>query len=194
IRRNRLLLELLALGIAVNLFMVPIPSVLVPTLGRDVFGGAVGFTALLLGLRGGMVAGNWVAGWLGWTARRKILAGLLLVGVAAVSVVVGVIALRWLGWLPGLLLASAALFLVGVGQPLFNVPTSSLLQAAPEESGRGRVVTFVNSVLQASFPVPLLLAGAAVTVVSPVWLFVAGGVGLVGVGIAVERRFELRPA
>lgn len=186
VRGRRTLLEILAFGIAVNLFVVPYASVLIPAASRNL-GGALALTALLAGFKAGGLVGNVVAARVTWARKRKVVRGTALVGLASLGVAT-IGATVGAGPL-SLALLVAGLFVAGLGQPLFNVPTSSLLQASAGQDG-GTVVTFVNSSLQAVFPLPLLVAGALLRSVSPFYLFAAAGAGVVALAAVVAVSFE----
>lgn len=95
-----------------------------------------------------------------------------------------------LGGRPALATAALALAAVGAAQPLFNVPSSSLLQSTSPAERRGTVVTFVNATLQSVFPLPLLAAGLLLRSASAFALFGAAGVGMVAIAGAVATLFE----
>lgn len=178
---------LLGVGVAINLLVVPVPSVVLPTLGRETFASPLALTLLLGGFRGGAVAGNWAVGRVEASRRATLAAGILAVGATTVLAGAAGVALpHGTGVGPTLLVVVALLTLAGAGQPLYNVPMSSMLQTAAPEERRGRVVTLTNSLLQASFPVPLLVAGALLTQVPAFVLLAAEGAGLVALGAGVR--------
>lgn len=196
IRGTTVLVQLLAFGIAYNLFVVPYGSVLLPALARTAFAGAGALTVLLACWQGGSLVGNALAGRTTASPRTKLVAGVGVVGactalMGAVVVFDVASALPFgAGWRTELVLVAAPLFVAGVGQPLFNVPSSSLLQSKAPEGNRGTVVTVQNSVLQASFPIPLLVTGELLRTVSPSVLFGAAGVGLLALAVLIGLLFE----
>lgn len=190
IRDNRVIRNLLAFGIAINLLVVPLSSVLIPTVGRRVFRGAIALTILLGAFRAGSLVGTMIVPRLQRPNKTLIVLGSMTVGVATLTT--GLVA--GIGQGSSLVLSgtTGALFVVGGGMPLFNVPTSSVLQAAAPEERRGTVVTGVNATLQSVFPIPLLLAGWLLVTVPATSLFVGIGLGTIGVAVwtATSLEFE----
>lgn len=195
VRSTTVLLHLLAFGVAYNLFVVPFASVVLPAAARVALGGAGALTVLLACWRGGSLLGNAVAGRLSVGPRSKMVVGVLVVGAgtlaAGTALRLGVPAVGGAdsSWL-AVVAVAAPLFAAGVGQPLFNVPGSSLLQARAPDRRRGTVVTLQNSLLQASFPVPLVAAGALLAVHPPGTVLIGAGVGLLALAAVIAARFE----
>jgi len=172
------LLWLLALGVLYNAAVAPFGSVVFPATA-SALGGAGALTALLACWRGGAAAGNALAGRWSTPTGTKMASGAAVVGAGTLAAA-GLLAAAppALGPTARLALVAGALLVAGLGQPLFNVPGSSLLQSAAPEGSRGTVVTAHNSLLQASFPVPLLAAGALLERLAPGLLLGAAGAGL----------------
>lgn len=193
VREHRVIRDLLVFGLAVNLLVTPLRSVLVPTLGRRglAAGGALALTVLLAGYQVGSLVGTAVVPRLDRSRKALIVAGTAVVALGTAGT--GVLARA--GGVGGLAGATLALFVTGVGMPLFNVPSSSALQTAAPEGRRGTVVTAVNATLGAVFPLPLVGAGWLLATVEATTLLVGAGAGLLVVAVvaAGPLRFEPGP-
>jgi hypothetical protein len=187
--RGTVVQDILLFGIVINLATVPY-TLLVTVIGHDVFGLAVAYAVLMCGFQGGKILGNYGVNAIDWDRERKYVAGIGGVGVAALVV-------AWAGtttaWLPSwAYLAVVTALLAGLGaiEPLFNVPSDSLVQIASDEH-RGTVVTLTNATLQVPFPIALLLGGYLVETVSPFVVFGLSGVLLVALAVVGVYRFDV---
>jgi hypothetical protein len=170
---------LVAAGVGINLFVAPLPSVVLPTLGEDGFRSVAAFTALLAAYRGGDAAGNAVVDRSPFGRWATLVAGVVGTGAAlAAAGLAGTALPPAAGARPALAVLCGLLALAGLAQPLYDVSSSSLLQSVAPDAERGRVVTATNSLLQASFPVPLLAAGWLLGRTDAVVVLGGAGLGL----------------
>lgn len=180
--------DVVAFGVAVNLAVVPF-SLLVTTISWDVFGVALAYGVLLGSYTAGKLVGNAAVPRVPWSRERTYAVGVLAVGSAALAVAgLG----RLVAGMPtkvAIGVLGAALFALGGLQPLFNVPSDSLVQSAADDSSRGKVVTLANAALQVPFPVALLGGGYLASRVSPFAVFGLSGVVLVATGAVAAVRF-----
>jgi MFS transporter, DHA3 family, macrolide efflux protein len=122
--------------------------------------------------------------------RRRILTsllGLLLIGGG--SLVVGVTPSS------AFLLALAAMFLMGVGNPITNGPLMAVVQACVAPEMQGRVFTLIISTATAMTPLGLLIAGPLADLYGVQMWFIIGGVvtalmGVVGYFIPAIVHIE----
>lgn len=175
IRQTPVVLTVLLTGMAINLFVVPLSSVVLPVVGEEVFGQAVAFTALLAGFRAGKLAGNGVVARLSWTSRRKYAAGIGATGVTLLGT--GLAGTALTDTLPSLVALATMLFGVGLVQPLYNVSGTSIIQSAVTDEQRGTVLSVNNAAMELSFPLPLVGAGFVLAFVSPFALLAFAGTG-----------------
>jgi DHA3 family macrolide efflux protein-like MFS transporter len=198
VRSTTVLLQLLVFGVCYNFLVVPYNSVVLPAAARTAFDSAGALTVLLACWRGGAFLGNAVAGRWEATPRTKMVAGTATVGtgtlLAAGALLVAPVSAEPSGEVMSLTAVAVPLLAAGIGQPLFNVPGSSVLQSVAPREVRGTVVTVQNSLLQASFPVPLVLAGILLDPLSPGLLLGGAGVGLLALTVAVGAFFAGRSA
>ncbi|MFB6111314.1 MAG: MFS transporter [Halobacteriaceae archaeon] len=182
--RNRVIRQLLAFGLVVNLLLVPLRSVLIPTLGRRTFESALALTVLLGAFRAGDFLGTLLAGAASTDRRTSIILGAAVVGCATAAA--GTLASELGAGVVALGSIAITLFGTGVGMPLFNVPSSSAVQAAAPAERRGTIITTVNAVLQSVFPLPLVAAGwlLGTVTVGSLLVGVGAGMGVVTVGAA----------
>lgn len=184
IRRTPVVLTVLLTGMAINLFVVPLSSVVLPVIGEDIFGRALAFTLLLAGFRAGTVAGNWLVGELSWSSTRKYTTGIGATGVTFVCTGLAGHALTGSVAVPETLALGALtslLVAVGLVQPFYNVSGTSIVQSAVADEQRGTVLSVNNAAMEASFPLPLLAAGYVLGQVSPFGVLALAGLGALGV-------------
>ncbi|MFB6176633.1 MAG: hypothetical protein ABEI99_05735, partial [Halobaculum sp.] len=153
--RHSTLAAVVAVSVGINLVM-PAYGLLFAAVGDRVFGAALAYTALLVSYEVGKVLGNGVAPRLDWSRVVAVRRGVLLCGVATVALGVGGELLRTAATatLSAVCVGAAA---VGATQPLFNVPSDSLVQTLVPADHRGTVVTVTNALYQLPFP----LAGSS---------------------------------
>lgn len=175
IRQTPVVLTVLLTGMAINLFVVPLSSVVLPVVGDEVFGQAVAFTVLLAGFRAGTLAGNGVVARLSWPSRRKYAVGIGATGIAFLGT--GLAGTALADSVVALALLATALFGVGLVQPFYNVSGTSLIQSAVPDEQRGTVLSVNNAAMEVSFPLPLVGAGFALGFLSPFTLLVFAGAG-----------------
>jgi MFS transporter, DHA3 family, macrolide efflux protein len=163
------LVMILVMATIINLVLNP-GFALLPLLVTDHFRGEALQLAWMqsawgLGVMGG---GLLLSVWGGF--RRRILTslvGLLLIGSG--SLVVGVSPSS------GFLLALAAMFLMGVGNPITNGPLMAVVQACVAPEMQGRVFTLIISTATAMTPLGLLIAGPLADLYGVQMWFIIGG-------------------
>ena len=166
-RKGHMALVLIAASI--NLFLAPAFSLL-PLLVQNEFGGTamtLGWMTSLFGA--GMIAGGIVLGSWGGFSRRIVttLAGIVGLGAAVLA----------LGMAPPepLIIAAAALLMVGLMVPFCNGPIYAILQATIEPAFQGRVFSLIGSLAAATAPLGLLLAAPIASFAGVRAWFLAGG-------------------
>ncbi|MFB6254330.1 MAG: MFS transporter [Halobacteriaceae archaeon] len=175
-----ILLHLLFLGVIYNFFVVPYSSIIIPSAAQSIFGNALSLTIMLGSWFVGDFFGNGIVG--RWTInqRFKMTIGVAIVGFGTL-LTGGILLMKPMitpqFWI--FIITGSGLFIAGFGQPFFNVPSSSLLQTNSPTANRGTVVTVQNSILQASFPLPLLLSGFLLQLLEPDLIFIGAGIGLI---------------
>jgi DHA3 family macrolide efflux protein-like MFS transporter len=117
----------------------------------------------------GVIAGSIILSVWGGFRRRMLTALVGLIGMG--------LGITVLGFAPenGLFIALAALFAVGLANPIANGPLQALLQANVEPDMQGRVFMLVGSLSAGMAPIGMAIAGPA----ADVWradLFVIGGI------------------
>lgn len=186
--RGTVVRDVVLFGVGINLAVVPF-SLLVTTLSWDVFGVALAYGVLLGSYTAGKFVGNYAVTAVPWSRERTYAIGILAVGIAALgNAALGSLAVG----IPSeaaIAVFGAALFVLGGVQPLFNVPSDSLVQLAADDDARGKVVTLTNAALQVPFPVALLGAGYLVSRFSPFLVFGLSGGLLVALGVVAAVRF-----
>jgi MFS transporter, DHA3 family, macrolide efflux protein len=163
-------LLVLAVVLAVNVFIYMPVGALFPLMTREHFGGSAfdaSFVEVAFG--GGMLAGGVLIGVLG-----KRLAGPRTIG-AGVLVLGGTLAVAGL-LPPGAFPAFVAVCLVmGLSVPLFSAPTTALFQRLIDPAVLGRVNSLVGTMVLGAAPVGLLAAGPlAERFGVPAWFSLSG--------------------
>nr|WP_318655335.1 MFS transporter [Halobacterium salinarum]WJK64813.1 MFS transporter [Halobacterium salinarum] len=189
VMRGSIVRDVLLFGIVINIATVPY-SLLITVVGHDVFGLAIAYAVLMCGFQSGKIAGNYGVNFIKWGRERKYVVGIGGVGIAALLVAGGGTAAADLPPLIYLTVVTVLLAVLGAIEPLFNVPSDSLVQVASEEH-RGIVITLTNALLQAPFPVALLLSGYLVETVSPFVVFGLSGVVMLGLAVMGTYRFDV---
>lgn len=189
VMRGSIVKDILLFGIVINIATVPY-SLLITVVGHDVFGLAIAYAVLMCGFQSGKIAGNYGVNLIKWGRERKYVVGIGGVGISALLVAGGGTAAGDLPPLTYLAVVTVLLAVLGAIEPLFNVPSDSLVQVASEEH-RGIVITLTNALLQAPFPVALLLSGYLVETVSPFVVFALSGVVMLGLAVVGTYRFDV---
>lgn len=195
IRHTPVVLTVLLTGMAINLCVVPLSSVILPVVGEEVFGQAVAFTVLLSGFRAGTLVGNGVVARLSWPSKRKYAVGIGATG--GTLLVTGLVGLPLTDAGSGLVALIALcpmLFGVGLVQPLYNVSGTSIIQAAVDDEQRGTVLSVNNAAMEVSFPFPLVGSGYALGHVSPFTLLAFAGVGALTLWVITRWLLADTPA
>lgn len=94
---------------------------------------------------------------------------------------------------PTLLLASLAFIAMGLSNGVLNASLSASLQLTVPSDMRGRTFATFGTTMNLTTPVSLAVTGALASLVGPVFLITAAGVGLMGVGavgLAAWTRLE----
>ncbi|WP_327051668.1 MFS transporter [Halomicrococcus gelatinilyticus] len=188
--RGTVVRDVVLFGVGVNLAVVPY-SLLLATLGWEAFGVALAYGVLRGALAAGKLLGNHAVPVVPWSREETYVAGVLSVGIAALGVAVLGTLVAGFPTTARLAVVAAAVFVLGGFQPLFNVPSDSLVQLAADDDDRGTVVALANAVLQLPFPVALLGAGYLTASHSPFLVFALSGCLLLAVGVAAAVRFDV---
>ncbi|QCC51294.1 MFS transporter [Halapricum salinum] len=140
----------------------------------DSLGGAGAYGALMAAMAGGMLVGAIVASSLDTLPFGRLTIGsFLLSGCLWMAAITA-------GWLP----ATVALFaLAAVPIGASNVLLSSVVQSVVPDRLLGRVSALLGSASTAAVPVGALLGGAAASVFGPATVMLAGGAGVLLLGV-----------
>lgn len=174
---------IVALSVGINLVM-PAYGLLFAALGEDVFGIALAYTAMLVAFDLGKLGGNSLVTRLDWSRVIAVRRGVLLSGGTTVALGgVGALAVTRLPTRAALAVVTVAAAVVGLTQPLFNVPSDSIVQALVPDERRGTVVTFTNALYQLPFPLAYLGGGWLAERFSPFAGFAVAGSLLLVLGV-----------
>lgn len=182
--RHRTLATLVVVSVGVNM-VAPAYGLLFAAAGDRLFGAALAYTALLAARETGKLGGNWLVARLDWPRETAVHRGVTLSGVA--TLLLGVVGSVAGGRLVSLAVVCVFAAVAGATQPVFNVPSDSLVQTLVPERHRGTVVTVTNALYQLPFPLAYLGGGWVAERLSPfVGFGLAGGALLVlGAGARV---------
>lgn len=191
--RGTVVRDVIAFGVVINVAVTPF-KLLIATIAYDQVALAIAYAGLLAAFQVGGIVGGVGVDRVPLPRRRKFAVGILAVGAVALAVAgVGPLLVPIESILPLAVLAALLLGL-GAAQPLFNVPSDSMVQLAADDADRGRVVTLTNAVLQVTFPVGYLVGGYLASQFSAFHVFAGSGAIMVGLGVLAFRRFGNVPA
>jgi len=186
--RGTVVRDVIAFGVVINVAVTPY-KLLIATIAYDEVAMAIAYAGLLAAFQVGGIVGNLGVDRVPLSRERTYATGILAVGAVALIVAgVGPLLVPIESLLPFVVMAA---FLLGLGavQPLFNVPSDSLVQLAADDEHRGRVVTMTNAALQVTFPVGYLAGGYLASRLSPFAVFGLSGAIMAGLGILAFQRF-----
>ncbi len=186
--RGTVVRDVIAFGVVINVAVTPY-KLLIATIAYDEVAMAIAYAGLLAAFQVGGIVGNLGVDRVPLSRERTYATGILAVGAVALIVAgVGPLLVPIESLLPFVVMAA---FLLGLGavQPLFNVPSDSLVQLAADDEHRGRVVTLTNAALQVTFPVGYLAGGYLASRLSPFAVFGLSGAIMAGLGILAFQRF-----
>lgn len=190
--RGTVVRDIILFGIGINIATVPF-MLLITTVSWDAFGFALAYGILLGSFKLGHLLGNWGVNEVALPREQKFAVGIIAVGVVALGI-------GFFGPLFGiapdavyLVLLSISFVLLGGMEPLFNVPSDSLVQVAADDEDRGKVITLTNSAMEIPFPFAHVAAGALLALVSPFAIFAFSGLFMLVLGGAAAARFGIRP-
>ncbi|GAB4497672.1 MAG: MFS transporter [Anaerolineales bacterium] len=166
----------------INLMLTPTFSLLSLLVVGHFKGGPEVLAALEGALGVGVILGGLILG--AWGGFKKRIYTTIL-GIAGIGIGVTVVGLTPATWL---WLAIAAMFLLGVMNPITNGPLMAVVQAAVEPHMQGRVFNLIGSLATAMTPLGLLIAGPLSDWLDiRIWFWVAGVITL---GMAVSGLFN----
>ena len=168
VRRNPIAMWLIALTAMSSLFAMPYTT-LMPVFARDILhAGPRGF-GLMLSATG---AGALVTGIVLTSQGHRFRLGAL----ATAGSLAFPLGLMAVSFAPRFAIALVALFLTGLGMMLFNVVSNTMLQKAPPDELRGRVMSVRTFFFAGLGPAGNLQIGAAGQWLGPRWAIAFGGV------------------
>lgn len=186
--RGTIVRDVIAFGVVINVAVTPY-KLLIATVAYDEVALAIAFAGLLAAFRVGGILGNVGIGRVPLSRETKYATGILAVGLIALvvagvgSLLVPIESILSFGVL------AASLLALGAAQPLFNVPSDSLVQLAADDETRGRVVSLTNAALQVTFPIGYLVGGYLAERVSAFHVFGLSGAIMVALGALAFVRF-----
>lgn len=152
------------------------------TFGSDVWR----LTAIEIAFSIGMIAGGIVmATWGGFKNRvHTMILSTLIMGVC--TLILGLLANFWI------YLVVMAVF--GITMPLFNTPSTVLLQEKVEEAYLGRVFGVMSMISSAMMPMGMLVFGPLADVIAIEWLLIVTGIAILGLAGYMMRHTALLKA
>lgn len=184
--RHRTLATLVVVSVGVNA-VAPAYGLLFAAAGDRLFGAALAYTALLAARETGKLGGNWLVPRLDWPRETAVHRGVTLSGVA--TLLLGVVGSVAGGRLVSLAVVCVFAAVAGATQPVFNIPSDSLVQTLVPERHRGTVLTVTNALYQLPFPLAYLGGGWVAERLSPFVGFGLAGAALVVLGAGARVAF-----
>ncbi|WP_040205900.1 MFS transporter [Neobacillus jeddahensis] len=146
------------------------------TFGDDVWR----LTAIEIAFSIGMMAGGgMIASWGGFQNKIKTMTFASLV-MGACTLALGIIPVFWI------YLVFMALF--GVAMPIFNTPTTVLLQEKIEEDYLGRVFGVMGMISTSMMPLGMLIFGPIADIIKIEWLLIGTGVFIIILAVFLGRN------
>lgn len=187
VRSDRVLSELLLLGLTLNIFGGILLALLAPYAKLSLGGSAATYGFLLAALAAGSIVGAAV---LGAVNIRRHVGRLLFVGIAGIGASIGA-----LGVFPIVALALPITGALGVALIVANLPLGTLFQVRVPDHLRGRSNGMMMAVLTAPQPIGALLAGAFSRLLSLNGVLAVSGLLVLGItGIFLATLPHLRRA
>ncbi|HZY92181.1 MAG TPA: MFS transporter [Thermoplasmata archaeon] len=187
VRSDRVLSELLLLGLTLNIFGGILLALLAPYAKLSLGGSAATYGFLLASLAAGSIVGAAV---LGAVNIRRHVGRLLFVGIAGIGASIGA-----LGVFPIAALAIPITGALGVALIVANLPLGALFQVRVPDHLRGRSNGMMMAVLTAPQPIGALLAGAFSRLLSLNGVLAVSGLLVLGItGIFLATLPHLRRA
>ncbi len=185
VRRNRFLVEVIALGVVVNFFGNAVFALFAPYADLVLHGGPAAYGLLGASIAAGAILGALVAGKV--NARRH--AGRYLFG-GATGIGATMALLGFAGTIPE---ALAVTFGLGVLLSLTNVPLLTVVQAKVPGRLMGRAMAVLMSLLMAAGPVGSFFAGSFAGARGVLTVFLVSGISIlivvaIGFGVMTELR------
>ncbi len=148
------------------------------------FGGDVWrLTVIEIAFSVGMMAGGGIiASWGGFSNKVKTM--------ALASMIMGVCTLA-LGLVPAFWVYLAFMAFFGVAMPIFNTPTTVLLQEKVDESYLGRVFGVMGMISTSMMPVGMLIFGPAADFIPIEWLLIGTGILMILLTVFLARDHAL---
>jgi len=151
VRRDRLILSIVAAAVVLNFLDAPVFSVVLPVYADRVFGSAVGLGTMLAGFGAGSLVGAVLFGTFGHRLPRR---ATLIVGWMWVGLPFWVLAAT-----PSLPLSTTALVITGLAAGPLNPIIFTVVQERTPEEMRGRVIGVLWAAALAATPLGMVLAG-----------------------------------
>jgi MFS family permease len=187
VRKSRLFLELIALGILVNFFGAGVTTLLAPFVKVRLGGDALSYGLALSSFSLGLMAGAVVVGKLNF---RRYIGKLLIFSLTATGLLIAVAGLAQT--VPEGLVAFVA---IGALSGVVNIPIAVMVQTQVPREVLGRATTVMGSFLSAVLPVSALTFGWLGGQVSLGTLFEVSGLAVAAVSVVLYFPFvELRNA
>ncbi len=192
--RGTVIEKLVIFGFPLNLAMVPL-VIIFTDIGYTIYGSVLVFTALMVVRNLGMLSGNYFVNKIPGKRSTKIYGGVLTAAVFILSfglfgyMVEDVVVTFYLPILATLLILT---FLIYLSQPIFNVPSDSMVQMEGSERHRGKILSLTNAALNVPFPFAYLLGGLLLSTFSPFYVVIMMGIIVMITGIAEAVYFRRR--
>lgn len=187
VRKSRLFLELIALGILVNFFGAGLTTLLAPFVEDQLGGGVPAYGLALSSFSLGLMAGAVAVGKLDF---RRYAGKLLIFSLTATGLLFAVAGLA--KTVPEGLIAFVA---IGAFSGVVNIPISVMVQTKVPREILGRATTVMGALLSAVLPVSALIFGWLGGLVSLGTLFEVSGLAVAVVSVVLYFPFaELRNA
>lgn len=143
-------------------------------------------TAIELAFSSGMMLGGLIIGFWGGFKNKmySVAAATALFGLE--TVVFGLLGNFWV--------YLAIMVITGITMPLFNTPSTALLQSKVEPAYMGRVFSVMAMINSVTMPVSMVVFGPLADVININWIFIGSGAVLFALGFVVFGSKTLREA
>jgi MFS family permease len=151
---NKLLRTLLVAAAALNFLTTPLFSVGLPVLAKETYGSASDLGLMLAGVGVGALTGALIFGMIGTRLSKRVL---MILFFALLSVPQLMLVVQ-----PPLIVAIAAMFVVGLGSGGLNPLAITLLQEKSPADMRARILGAVTAIALVASPIGVLMGGSLV--------------------------------
>lgn len=157
IRRDRLVLSLIVMGVVLNFLVTPFLAVVLPVYARETYHSAANLGLMIAGFGGGSLVGAALYGMVGRRLPRR--------ATIVVSIIIAGFPLWIISTIPALPISIGALFITGVGFGPINPVLFTILQERSPAKMLGRVNGAFTALAMAAVPLGMIAAGYALAII-----------------------------